>query len=381
MPPRQAAVALDQSLHLADRHGADRVQDPAQPVPPGKVAVNRAIPSSMSSGDRAGKVPRSSRSPDVMPLPAVGDDAIPNVVTVPEVRAYDCGTDPDRALPRGERAHGCAAPRWAPDVRCRRCQDRSSHASSPGFGSGGSTIDPHGKARASAQRRGWLRAVHRGLSKTPSEETHVRGHTWRQVALLAELADARCDAPGSSQWYWCRATTILHRPTAIDIRLPRSCDRLRARSPRSWSCPSGWQLADDIGRAFVGRCPGGWSRTAARWDSEPAGHDERGGGDRTARRRPASGNRRAVGAVTVVVFGRAAQRLAHVIAGVVLRDARTFRVGERVRLHGGSLAGSVEGIVNSLGSMYTTLVQGVDPSGGPTRRRNVAVVRCATRCG
>jgi small conductance mechanosensitive channel len=44
----------------------------------------------------------------------------------------------------------------------------------------------------------------------------------------------------------------------------------------------------------------------------------------------------------------------------VLLNARTFRVGERVRLQGGGLAGSVEGVVSSLGLMYTTLSSGAD---------------------
>ncbi|HEX6154345.1 MAG TPA: mechanosensitive ion channel family protein, partial [Solirubrobacterales bacterium] len=39
---------------------------------------------------------------------------------------------------------------------------------------------------------------------------------------------------------------------------------------------------------------------------------------------------------------------------------RPFRVGERVRLVGGALAGSLEGTVTSLGLFYTTLSQGAD---------------------
>jgi small-conductance mechanosensitive channel len=67
------------------------------------------------------------------------------------------------------------------------------------------------------------------------------------------------------------------------------------------------------------------------------------------------------GAATAVVVGLAAQQtLGNVIAGTVLINARTFRVGERVRLQGGGLAGSVEGVVSSLGLMYTTLASGAD---------------------
>jgi small conductance mechanosensitive channel len=67
------------------------------------------------------------------------------------------------------------------------------------------------------------------------------------------------------------------------------------------------------------------------------------------------------GAATAVVVGLAAQQtLANVIAGTVLLNAQTFRVGERIRLQGGGLAGSVEGVVASLGLMYTTLAAGAD---------------------
>jgi small conductance mechanosensitive channel len=61
-----------------------------------------------------------------------------------------------------------------------------------------------------------------------------------------------------------------------------------------------------------------------------------------------------------VVFGLAAQQtLGHVIAGTVLLSARPFRVGDRVRLHAGGLAGQIEGVVSSLGLLYTTLADQV----------------------
>ena len=67
------------------------------------------------------------------------------------------------------------------------------------------------------------------------------------------------------------------------------------------------------------------------------------------------------GALTAVVVGLAAQQtLGNLIAGTVLLSARPFRVGDRVRLQGGGLAGSVEGVVNSLGLLYTTLANGDD---------------------
>jgi small conductance mechanosensitive channel len=67
------------------------------------------------------------------------------------------------------------------------------------------------------------------------------------------------------------------------------------------------------------------------------------------------------GAFTAVVIGLAAQQtLSNVFAGMVLLSARPFRVGERVRFQAGSLAGTTEGIVASLGLMYITMSQGDD---------------------
>jgi small conductance mechanosensitive channel len=67
------------------------------------------------------------------------------------------------------------------------------------------------------------------------------------------------------------------------------------------------------------------------------------------------------GAFTAVVFGLAAQQtLGNLIAGTVLVSARPFQVGDRVRMQGGGLAGSVEGVVSSFGLLYTILAQGAD---------------------
>ena len=67
------------------------------------------------------------------------------------------------------------------------------------------------------------------------------------------------------------------------------------------------------------------------------------------------------GAITAVVFGLAAQQtLGNLIAGMVLISARPFKVGDRVRLQAGGIAGQVEGVVASLGLLYTTFAQGQD---------------------
>ncbi|MFZ2050556.1 MAG: mechanosensitive ion channel family protein [Solirubrobacteraceae bacterium] len=65
------------------------------------------------------------------------------------------------------------------------------------------------------------------------------------------------------------------------------------------------------------------------------------------------------GALAAVVIGLAAQQtFGNLIAGTVLLSARPFRVGDRVRLQGGALAGQVDGVVSSLGLLYTTFVAG-----------------------
>jgi hypothetical protein len=67
------------------------------------------------------------------------------------------------------------------------------------------------------------------------------------------------------------------------------------------------------------------------------------------------------GAITAVVLGLAAQQtMGNLIAGLVLISVRPFKVGDRVRLQAGALAGQVEGIVASLGLLYTTFAQGQD---------------------
>jgi small-conductance mechanosensitive channel len=67
------------------------------------------------------------------------------------------------------------------------------------------------------------------------------------------------------------------------------------------------------------------------------------------------------GAFTAVILGLAAQQtLGNLFAGTVLLSARPFRVGERVRLQGGPLAGQIEGVVSSLGLLYTTFATGDD---------------------
>jgi small conductance mechanosensitive channel len=82
------------------------------------------------------------------------------------------------------------------------------------------------------------------------------------------------------------------------------------------------------------------------------------------------------GAFTAVIVGLAAQQtLGNLFAGLVLLSTRPFRVGERVRLVGGALAGSQEGVVSTLGLFYTSLVSGADRMLVPNSMLlNVAVI-------
>jgi small-conductance mechanosensitive channel len=67
------------------------------------------------------------------------------------------------------------------------------------------------------------------------------------------------------------------------------------------------------------------------------------------------------GSITAIVLGLAAQQtLGNLFAGMVLLSARPFRVGMRVRLQAGQLGGSIDGVVSSLGLLYTELARGQD---------------------
>lgn len=81
------------------------------------------------------------------------------------------------------------------------------------------------------------------------------------------------------------------------------------------------------------------------------------------------------GAFTAVVLGLAAQQtLGNAIAGMVLISARPFRVGERVRLQAGAIGGAHDGVVSSLGLLYTTLTSGSDQIMIPNNQVLAAVV-------
>src|SRR3954449_12401454 len=63
------------------------------------------------------------------------------------------------------------------------------------------------------------------------------------------------------------------------------------------------------------------------------------------------------GAFTAIIAGLAAQQtLGNLFAGLVMLSARPFRVGDRVKLLGSGI--EIEGVVSTLGLLYTTFDQG-----------------------
>jgi small conductance mechanosensitive channel len=72
------------------------------------------------------------------------------------------------------------------------------------------------------------------------------------------------------------------------------------------------------------------------------------------------------GAVAAAILGLAAQQtLGNLVAGLVILSARPFRLGDRIRLRGGDMSDEIEGIVSSLGLLYTTLTPTRESVGAP----------------
>lgn len=81
------------------------------------------------------------------------------------------------------------------------------------------------------------------------------------------------------------------------------------------------------------------------------------------------------GAITGVILGIAAQQsLGNVFAGLVLLVSRPFSVGEWIVVNSGSLGGSYQGRVRSIGLTFTT----IDTDQGPLNFPNSALIAAAT---
>ena len=192
----------------------------------------------------------------------------------------------------------------------------------------------------------------------------TQSHSWREAGLARQLSVRAVKR--------ARIQAIVHGPAARRdpgrLRLPRRPVRPAYETPVQIATTVvlivlGWQIARDVGRALgptlFRRLDPGTAGTvgflirlvfvglAIIVALRVAGLDPR--------------TLAVGGAFTAVIVGLAAQQtLGNLIAGTVLLSARPFRVGERVRLQGGGIAGQIEGVVSSLGLLYTTFAQGDD---------------------
>jgi small conductance mechanosensitive channel len=207
----------------------------------------------------------------------------------------------------------------------------------------------------------------------------TRSHAWREVGLARQLSRravkrARIQAGVFAPLLVGVLVAYSYREELFGSAYDRPVRIVTALA----LCVLGWQIARDVGRAlgptlFRRLDPGaagtvgflirlGFVGIAVLVALRVAGLDLR--------------TLAVGGAFTAVVFGLAAQQtFGNLFAGMVLLSARPFRVGERVRLQGGALAGQIEGVVSSLGLLFTTFAQGDDQTMVPNSVvLNVAIV-------
>jgi small conductance mechanosensitive channel len=209
------------------------------------------------------------------------------------------------------------------------------------------------------------------LPKTPPKMFETRSHAWREAGLLRQISPrvvkrARVEALVLVPLFV--AVVVIHdnRKDLLGVETAHSAAEVNVLANIATAVALlilGWAIARDIGRALG---PALFRRL------DPATAGTVGFLIRLATLalallvalRVAGVEARTLavgGAFTAVILGLAAQQtLGNLIAGTVLLSARPFRVGERVRLQGGPLAGRVEGIVSSLGLLYTTFATGED---------------------
>ncbi len=210
------------------------------------------------------------------------------------------------------------------------------------------------------------------LPKTPPRMFETRSQAWQEVGLLRQVS------PRKAARARLEALLLVPLFVAIVVVYDHRKDLLGVETAHSSSGVStlvgvvtvvallilGWAIARDAGRALgpalfrrmdpaTAGTVGFLIRLATVGVALLVALDVAGGiGTRTL----ALG-----GAFTAVILGLAAQQtLGNLFAGTVLLSARPFRVGERVRLQGGPLAGQIEGVVSSLGLLYTTFATGED---------------------
>jgi small conductance mechanosensitive channel len=207
--------------------------------------------------------------------------------------------------------------------------------------------------------------------KTPPRMFETRSHAWREAGLLHQISPraikrARLEALLLVPLFVAVVVVHAQRQDLLGVDTAHSASEVNALVNVATAIALlilGWAIARDIGRALG---PALFRRL------DPATAGTVGFLIRLATvgiallvaLRVAGIEARTLalgGAFTAVILGLAAQQtLGNLFAGTVLLSARPFRVGERVRLQGGPLAGQIEGVVSSLGLLYTTFASGDD---------------------
>lgn len=201
------------------------------------------------------------------------------------------------------------------------------------------------------------------LPRTPPKMFETRSHAWQEAGLAQELNPrvarrARWEAVALGLLFIGVVVAYDHRRDLIDRHTLHDVEVPLQVAVVVLLLVLGWAIARDVGRSLG---PALFRRM------EPATAGTAGFLIRLLTAvlallvalRIAGVNPAALvlgGAFTAVIVGLAAQQtLGNVIAGTVLLSAGPFRVGDRVRLQGGQIAGQLEGVVSSLGLLYTTL--------------------------
>jgi small-conductance mechanosensitive channel len=204
--------------------------------------------------------------------------------------------------------------------------------------------------------------------KSRSRIFETRSHSWRQAGLIRQLNPqvvkrARLEALVFVPAFVAVLLVNDHRASLFGTRHHPGVDALARAATVIALLILGWLIARDVGRALG-------PTLFRRMDPATAGTvgflmrlgtavlallialDAGGVNLRTLL---------VGGAFTAVIVGLAAQQtLGNVFAGLVLLSAHPFRVGDRVRIQAGGLGGQLEGVVSSLGLLYTVLASGDD---------------------
>lgn len=223
------------------------------------------------------------------------------------------------------------------------------------------------------------------LPKTPPRMFETRSHAWREAGLLRQISPravrrARLEALLLVPLFVAVVVVHAERKSLLGVEAAHSSSEVNLLVNIATAIALlilGWAAARDVGRALG---PALFRRM------DPATAGTVGflirlltvGVALIVALRVAGIEARTLalgGAFTAVILGLAAQQtLGNLFAGMVLLSARPFRVGERVRLQGGNLAGQIEGVVSSLGLLYTTFATDEDAVMVP----NTVVLNVAT---